>query len=88
MEWLRRDGVKVALMQVVTVWPFPTDAVAAFLDASKRTMVIEGNHDGQLEGVIRQHCLRAVDSNLHRYDGRPLSPEQVYETVKEVSRRA
>ncbi|HEY5433418.1 MAG TPA: 2-oxoacid:acceptor oxidoreductase subunit alpha [Coriobacteriia bacterium] len=88
MEWLRRDGVKVALMQVVTVWPFPADAVAAFLDASNRTMVIEGNHDGQLEGLIRQHCLRAVDSNLHRYDGRPLSPEQVYETVKEVSHRA
>jgi len=86
IEWLERDGVRVALMQVVTVWPFPTEAVSAFLDASKRTMVIEGNHDGQLEGLIRQQCLRGVDERLHRYDGRPISPEQVYETVMEVSR--
>ncbi|HEY5517014.1 MAG TPA: 2-oxoacid:acceptor oxidoreductase subunit alpha [Coriobacteriia bacterium] len=88
IEWLGRDGVRVALMQVVTLWPFPTDAVAEFLDASKRTMVIEGNHDGQLEGLIRQQCLRGVDERLHRYDGRPFSPEQVYESVKEVSSRA
>jgi len=86
IEWLERDGVRVALMQVVTLWPFPTEAVGAFLDASKRTMVIEGNHDGQLEGLIRQECLRGVDERLHRYDGRPFSPEQVYETVMEVSR--
>ena len=86
IEWLERDGVRVALMQVVTLWPFPTEAVSAFLDASKRTMVIEGNHDGQLEGLIRQECLRGVDERLHRYDGRPFSPEQVYETVMEVSR--
>jgi 2-oxoglutarate ferredoxin oxidoreductase subunit alpha len=88
MGWLERDGIKVALMQVVTLWPFPADAVTAFLDASKRTMVIEGNHDGQLEGLIRQECLRSIDWRLHRYDGRPISPEQVYETVKEVSCRA
>jgi len=88
IEWLGRDGVRVALMQVVTLWPFPTDAVAEFLDASKRTMVIEGNHDGQLEGLIRQQCLRGVDERMHRYDGRPFSPEQVYESVKEVSSRA
>jgi 2-oxoglutarate ferredoxin oxidoreductase subunit alpha len=88
MEWLERDGVRVALMQVVTVWPFPADAVTAFLDSSKRTMVVECNHDGQLEGLIRQECLRAVDNHLHRYDGRPISPEQVYETAKEVANDA
>jgi 2-oxoglutarate ferredoxin oxidoreductase subunit alpha len=84
IEWLEHDGIKVALMQVVTLWPFPFDAVSAFLDASHRTMVVEGNHDGQLEGLIRQECLRGVDWHLRRYDGRPISPEQVYEIVKEV----
>jgi len=85
MEWLAREGRPVALMQVVTLWPFPSDAVRAFLDASKRTMIIEGNATGQLEGLIRQECLRSFDWRMHRYDGRPFSPEQVYETVKEVS---
>lgn len=85
IEWLARDGVAVAAMQIVTVWPFPTEAVSAFLDASHRTLVIEGNATGQLEGLVRQECLRAVDAHLHRYDGRPISPEQVYDTIKELS---
>ena len=84
IEWLEREGIKVALMQIVTLWPFPFDAVSAFLDASHRTMVIEGNHDGQLEGLIRQECLRDVGWHLRRYDGRPIAPEQVFEMVKEV----
>lgn len=84
VEWLERDGIRVALMQIVTMWPFPGDAVTTFLDASRRTMVIEGNFTGQLEGLIRQECLRGIDWHLRRYDGRPFSPEQIFETVKEV----
>jgi 2-oxoglutarate ferredoxin oxidoreductase subunit alpha len=80
--------VKVAAMQVVTLWPFPTEDVATFLGTSKRTVVIEGNFTGQLEGLIRQECLLGVDEHLHRYDGRPFAPEQVYATLKEVADRA
>jgi 2-oxoglutarate ferredoxin oxidoreductase subunit alpha len=84
MAWLARDGVKVRAMQVVTLWPFPTEAVSAFISTAKKTMVVEGNYAGQLEGLIRQECLLAVDGRLHRYDGRPFSPEQVYGSLKEV----
>ncbi len=84
MAWLKRDGVKVRAMQVVTMWPFPTKAVSAFISHAKKTMVIEGNYAGQLEGLVREQCLLGVDHRLHRYDGRPFSPEQVYATLKEV----
>lgn len=83
-EWLERDGVKVAVMQVVTLWPFPTEDVTTFLGISKHTLVIEANLTGQLEGLIRQECLLGVDDHLHRYDGRPFSPEEVYAKLKEV----
>jgi 2-oxoglutarate ferredoxin oxidoreductase subunit alpha len=86
LAWLESAGVSMALMQVVCLWPFPTDAVTAFLDASRSTMVVEGNYTGQLEGLVRQECLRAVDERLRRYDGRPISPEQVYAKVMEVAR--
>ena len=84
MAWLKRDGVKVRAMQVVTLWPFPTKAVSTFISHAKKTMVIEGNYAGQLEGMVRAQCLLGVDHRLHRYDGRPFSPEQVYATLKEV----
>ncbi len=82
--WLAREGVNVAVMQIVTIWPFPVHEVSEFMDRSKRTMVVEGNATGQLEGLIRQKCLRAPDWRINRYDGRPFSPEQIFETVREV----
>jgi len=87
-EWLERDGVKVAVMQIVTLWPFPAEEVATFLAQSTRTVVVEGNYTGQLEGLIRQECLLGVDEHVHRYDGRPFAPEELYASLKEVAGRA
>lgn len=81
---LEREGVRIAIMQVVTVWPFPAEEVAAFMDAAPKTAVVEGNYAGQLESLVREHALRAPDARLHRYDGRPFSPEQIVRFVKEV----
>jgi 2-oxoglutarate ferredoxin oxidoreductase subunit alpha len=88
MRWLEADGVKVAVMQVVCVWPFPAEDVSVFLGAAKRTMIVEGNFTGQLQGLVREHCLVDVDDTLHRYDGRPFSPEMVYAKLKEVADNA
>ncbi|MDZ4063135.1 MAG: 2-oxoacid:acceptor oxidoreductase subunit alpha, partial [Coriobacteriia bacterium] len=84
MSWLATEGITVNIMQVVTVWPFPADEVAAFLGAAKRTAVIEGNATGQLQSLIRERCLRDVDDAYNRYDGRPFSPEEIYDFAKEV----
>jgi 2-oxoglutarate ferredoxin oxidoreductase subunit alpha len=84
MAWLKRDGVKVRAMQVVTMWPFPTKAVSAFISHAEKTMVVEGNYAGQLEGMVREQCLLGVDHRLHRYDGRPFSPEQIHAAIKKV----
>jgi len=88
MRWIEPDGVKVAAMQVVTLWPFPAEDVSAFLGAARRTVIIEGNYTGQLQGLVREQCLRDVDETLHRYDGRPFSPEMVYAKLKEVAENA
>ncbi len=84
MAWLAEEDIEVNMLQVVTLWPFPAEDVSAFIDAAERTLIVEGNATGQLEGLIRQECLRALDERLHRYDGRPFSPEQIYVRVKEV----
>jgi len=83
-EWLEDAGLHVAIMQIVTVWPFPVHEVSEFLEGSKRTMIVEGNLTGQLEGLIRQKCLRGFDWRINRYDGRPFAPEDIFATVKEV----
>ncbi|MDR3685527.1 MAG: 2-oxoacid:acceptor oxidoreductase subunit alpha [Coriobacteriia bacterium] len=83
-KWLAAEGVTVNVLQLVTVWPFPADAVHEFLERSKRSIVIEQNATGQLEGLIREHTLREVGHRLNRTDGRPISPEQVYAFVHDI----
>ncbi len=84
MKWLEADGITVNMLQLVTVWPFPKVRVAEFLERSKRSLVIEGNATGQLEGLIREHCLREPGHRLNRTDGRPFSPELIYATVRRI----
>jgi pyruvate/2-oxoacid:ferredoxin oxidoreductase alpha subunit len=55
--------------------------VREFLERSKRSVVVELNATEQFEGLIRQHCMRDVSHHLNRYDGRPISPEQVYQFI-------
>lgn len=84
LAWLSEEGFSVAALQVVTVWPFPAREIVDFLTDGGHVLVIEGNANGQLEGLIREHCLIAPDSHLRRYDGRPISPEQVYQRVRSI----
>ena len=83
-KWLAAEGVTVNVLQLVTVWPFPADAVREFLERAKRSIVVEQNATGQLEGLIREHTLREVGHRLNRTDGRPISPEQVYAFVLDI----
>ncbi len=84
IEWLAAEDVSVNALQVVTVWPFPTEEVREFIDAAKHAEIVEGNATGQFEGLVREHCLREVAGRLHRYDGRPFSPEQIYAHIRQV----
>ena len=81
MKWLASEGISVNMLQLVTVWPFPALEVSAFMQHATRTLVIEGNATGQLEGLIREQCLREPGHRLNRCDGRPFSPEQIYKTI-------
>lgn len=84
VAWLEAEDVSVNLLQIVTLWPFPAEEVSAFFDAAERTLIIEGNATGQLEGLIAEQCLRAPEERLRRHDGRPFSPELVYAKVAEM----
>ncbi len=83
-RWLEADGISVNVLQLVTLLPFPARVVAEFLERAKRSIVVEGNATGQLDGLIREECLREPGHRLNRYDGRPFSPELVYATVHRI----
>ncbi len=83
-KWLADEGITVNVLQLRTVWPFPAAAVREFFERSKHDIVVEQNIGGQLDGLIRQYTRREPSHRLNRYDGRPISPEQVYAYAHDV----
>jgi 2-oxoglutarate ferredoxin oxidoreductase subunit alpha len=84
LKLLHKAGVKANVLHVMYVWPFPRQALEAMLEQCKRTIMVEANHLGQLEGLIRQELLRGCDARIHKLDGRPFNPIQLYRDVLKI----
>jgi 2-oxoglutarate/2-oxoacid ferredoxin oxidoreductase subunit alpha len=84
MERFRQEeGIELRLMQVLDIWPFPDQAVADVLRASRQVVVVENNFTGQMANLIRQQtgieCCKVV-----KYNGAPFSPKELYQRLKEL----
>ncbi len=84
MKWLAKEGISVNFFKINAMAPFPTDAVQSAFGKMAKTLIIEGNKTGQLEGLIRQYTGLSIDHNFRKYDGRPFYPEDIVATVKEL----
>ena len=65
--------------------PFPTEEVARALSRSKRLVDIEMNYSGQFAGLLREKTGITVDNLVVKYNGRPMSCEEVYDALKQIS---
>lgn len=86
IEKYERKGIDVAFLQLITLYPFQTDIVTSMLKG-KNFMVVEGNHDGQLESLIRENCLITPIDNYRRYDGRNIDAFDLMKKVDEVLKK-
>ncbi|OHA48825.1 MAG: hypothetical protein A2806_03970 [Candidatus Terrybacteria bacterium RIFCSPHIGHO2_01_FULL_48_17] len=81
---LEEQGTPTAVLQLRTLWPFPEQAVRAFLRGKDTCFVVEQNYTKQLRRIIEMEVVgprsRKIKSIL-RYDGRPITPEDVLEQV-------
>ncbi|HXY56780.1 MAG TPA: 2-oxoacid:ferredoxin oxidoreductase subunit alpha [Nitrososphaerales archaeon] len=84
MDWLKEDGVTVNFLQLRLINPFPTEYVTRVLSKAKRIVGIEMNYSGQLVGVIREKTCIPIDQLVVKYNGRPMSSEELYEAIKTI----
>ena len=84
MEWLKQDGISVNFLQVRLVNPFPTEYVTKLLSKAKRIVGIEMNYSAQLIGIVRERTCIPVDQLVVKYNGRPMSSEEIYDAVKMI----
>lgn len=82
MERLRREGYKMNFLQVRMPHPLPKEYIVAVLGKAKKKIVVEGNYNAQLAGIIREETGVAMDYFVLKWNGRPMSSDEVYEALK------
>ena len=78
----RAEGIKVGLIRPITLWPFPTKALAAAADQVNGFISVELNMGQMIEDVrLATSCKRPV-TLCNRSGGMIPSPEQVLESIR------
>ena len=84
MDKLAAEGMKVKYIQVRLMHPFPSELVKSMLKDAKTVINIEMNYTGQLGSLVRQHTGLEVSYHIVKYNGRPMSLDEVYNGVKRI----
>ena len=84
MEWLKQDGISVNFLQIRLINPFPTEYVTKLLSRAKKIVGVEMNFSGQLIGVVREKTCIPIEQLVVKYNGRPMSAEEIYDALKMI----
>lgn len=60
------------------VWPLPEKDLRKYAKKVKKIINIEQNATGQLAGLIREYTGIECNSSILKYDGRPISSQEIY----------
>jgi 2-oxoglutarate ferredoxin oxidoreductase subunit alpha len=80
---LRREGLKVGLLRLKTLWPFPEEAVRE-VGRKMRAIVVPEMNQGQVAGEVRKYCSCEVVP-LGQTNGEVIKPETIIEVLKKFN---
>lgn len=78
----RAQGIRAGLFRAITLWPFPTEEIAALAEQVDRIVVAEMNL-GQMLGEVQRAAGNAkrIDTCL-KADGETITPEEILSALK------
>jgi len=79
------DLKDVRVMHLQYLCPFPAQFIKKNVNPEK-SIIIEGNQNGQLQQLIQQHTGLNIKKTLLKYDGRPFYPEEIVNAVNQLKR--
>jgi 2-oxoglutarate ferredoxin oxidoreductase subunit alpha len=80
----RERGLKLGLLQLVSLWPFPRRAVSEALTGKKAALVAELNLGQLRREVLRVNDGRTAVLGLNKVDGTMLTPEEILNRLREL----
>ncbi len=84
MDKMAAEGMKVKFIQIRLMHPFPAELIKSMLKDAKTIIDIEMNYTGQLNSLVRQHTGLEANYRIVKYNGRPMSLDEVYNGVKRI----
>jgi 2-oxoglutarate/2-oxoacid ferredoxin oxidoreductase subunit alpha len=84
MEQLAAEGIHIKFIQVRLMSPFPSELIKLMLKGVNTLIDIEMNYSGQLGSLVRQYTGVQADYQVVKYNGRPMSLDEVYNAVKRI----
>jgi 2-oxoglutarate ferredoxin oxidoreductase subunit alpha len=82
LKSLRKEGIKVGLLRLQTLWPFPEEEIEGLGRKVKRVMVPEMNM-GQVVGEVKKVCGCEV-VKLCQNNGEVIRPERINEVLRRI----
>ncbi len=82
IEALKQESIDVNFLQVKLIWPFPVAEVEAILKKAKTIINVEQNYTAQFAHLLRAETGLKPHHNLLKYNGRPMTQDEVVRGVK------
>jgi 2-oxoglutarate ferredoxin oxidoreductase subunit alpha len=82
VKQLRREGGKVGLLRLKTLWPFPEEAIVEVGKRVKKLVIPEMNQ-GQIAGEVRKYSTCEVIP-LGQTNGEVIRPETIIELLEKM----
>ena len=83
MEIAREEGIKVGILRPITLWPFPTKAIAAYADKVKGMLSLELNAGQMIEDIRLAVNGRVKVEHFGRLGGIVPDPDEIVVALKE-----
>jgi len=87
MKELQKENINIRFMHIKYASPFATEAIKQALQAASKTLICEGNSEGQMRGLIREKTGVLIENAYLKYDGRPFTVEGMVGKIKSLMQK-
>ncbi len=84
MRLLQNAGIEVEFLQVRIASPFPTEIIRERLSKARLVIDMEQNYSSQMAAVISEKTQINIKNRIVKFNGRPISENEVYDSVRQV----
>ncbi len=84
LDLLEAEGHSARFLHARLMKPFPVDEMTELLEGCKQLVIVEANFSGQYAELLRANTGIAPDHLVLKYNGRPISAEELIRTLHEI----